>query len=171
MTSAALAFTVDPEEVLAYDTSREMLTEEASGPSVELSLSPFHIPASVEITVTRADQCVVGFLYPNQEPAERTWHLVADSSEIEVQLAQRSKKILAIRFASALKRLTTNTLSFDASAANGWCTEMPAAARFACRANAGIVSRLLADMPSSMRTTLVTGLRDLDGDPHGRRQS
>jgi hypothetical protein len=41
MTSTAMAFTVDPEEVLGYDTSRELLTEDASGPSVDLSPSPF----------------------------------------------------------------------------------------------------------------------------------
>jgi hypothetical protein len=164
MTSTALAFTVDPEEVLAYDTSREMLTEDASGPSVELSVSPFHVPASVEVTVTSTDECVFGFSYPNEEPGERSWRRIAGTSEIEVHLAHRSKKILAIRFASAMKRLASNTLSFDASAANRWCAEMPAAARFGCRANAGIVSRLLADMPASMRATLAHGLRELNED-------
>jgi hypothetical protein len=164
MTSTAVAFTVDPEEVLAYDTSREMLSEDGSGPSVDLSPSPFHIPAWVEVTVTSSDECVFGFSYPNQEPGERIWQQIADNSGVEVQLAQRSKKILAIRFTSALDRLTSNTLSFDASTASRWCAEMPESARFACRANAGIVSRLLADMPSSIRTTLARGLRELSGD-------
>jgi hypothetical protein len=172
MTPTAVDYHVDTDALLDEDTGEWQAPSLGREPSISMSLSPFHVPDAVEIRLSSDNKCTISFTYPNDERSERAWHSVSVDKGTEVQLGQRSKKILAIRFSQAREKLSSDSPLLVPSVAGTWCVALPVSSQFACRRNSEIVVKLLAKMLDEIRNQLVDTLVQLAAaDTHGTARS
>src|SRR5215208_2724062 len=64
-------------------------------------LSAFHMPHSVEVTTSDANECLFRFLYANDEPVDRKERSLPNDQNVRVFLGRNSFKIVAIRLTDA----------------------------------------------------------------------
>lgn len=154
-------FDVDSESLLDEETSRVGPVAGQRGPSVSVSPSPFHVPVGVDIVATSDNHCVMTVVYPNEERPERSWRALSGDPTLQVQLGRYTNKVLAVRFPSALERLSRGPVQLPTNAADDWCSSLPENAQAICRRNIAIVRDILATMPEQIRLNVVKHLEKL----------
>lgn len=121
-----------------------------SGSWSKAGLSSFHLPISVNIEVSHPSNVTFRFGYPNDEPPERVAHALPGDEEVSLLLGRHTRKVLEVRFSSALERITKDALSFDPDRTFGWCRALDSYRQFVFRRNAETISRILNTIPAPL---------------------
>lgn len=154
--------------VLEYDrnvveeAARHAVTEQArteSGPRVFTGLSVFDVPTAVKLLMFPAhDRCELHFSYPNREPGDDPWRVLAGNPDVLVCVGRHTGKILQIRVNNATQAFHAGPLQLDASDAIEWVGNRPSHVQKTGLLNALVVFELVARMPDQVREGVIAHL-------------
>jgi hypothetical protein len=130
------------------------------------SLSTFHMPRALEVTLTSEDVCTLSFVYPNNEASERSDRKFPEiDPSLSVRLGRHSRKILMVTVRGARQRLTEGPIVIPLETlAHRWLHDLDDDAQFAAFRNAVVVGAVLRHMPDAVRDQLIAGLDRVTGE-------
>lgn len=145
------------------DTLRDTVTSQevpaASGIKRYLTVSPFELPQSIEMTIDAPDRLQIRFWYPNDEPGESQVRQLSPDGQVTGRLAEHTKKVLELFVHDPLAKLSTATFGFDANYLRNQLIHQPPEALNAAKANIEVIASILAKMPPDFISDLARRLR------------